>query len=100
MFGMKPQNLKNGAEKNQRVGSVVILYESLGAREQAVRVCEKFAGLKVNWYSFEDLAVPPSKEEAAELAAEADVLALALTPSGDLPTPIKLWMENGLRRRG
>jgi len=95
---MKAQIIESGAE--QQAGSVVILYESLDSREQAAGVSEKFAGLNVNWYAFEDLNVSPAKEEAAEAAAEADVLAVAVGSAGDLPPTVKLWMESWLRRRG
>lgn len=84
----------------------MIVYESPAIREQAVRFCERLAGepkseaLKINWCSFPHLASSQSGDDAAQKAAEADVIIFAMAGIGDLPDEVKLWIEKWLNKRG
>jgi len=100
---------KNFADEEVADGagtSVVVIYETLAARELAADSCEKFviqAHLspipEVHQYSFDDLLSSSSKEKVTQAAADADVLAFAFDSSGDLPRGVKLWTEELLVRQ-
>ncbi len=88
-------------------GCVVVVYESTGIREHAVRFCEKIghepaAGplIETDWWSFKFLNHPASANDAALKAASADVVVFAMDAQGDLPEEIKLWIERWLGQRG
>ena len=87
--------------------SVVVVYEHDTARERAVAFCDQLVGkfwalfeFDVSWWSFALLDKAASATEAAGKAASADVVAFAISPEGDLPRPVKDWMETWLTQRG
>jgi hypothetical protein len=86
---------------------VVVVYETPAIREHAVRFCERLAEececmpvSEMNWWSFHLLTLPAEGRDAAQKAADADVVVFAMKAGGDLPQDIKLWIENWLNRRG
>lgn len=86
---------------------VVVVFETTAIREHAVQFCERLAGecectpvSEMNWWPFHLLGLPAEGGEAAQKAADADIVVFAMKAGGDLPHEIKLWMENWLNRRG
>jgi hypothetical protein len=87
--------------------SVVVVYDNAAAREQAVDFCDQLVKrfwasfeFDVNWWSFSLLQEGPVATEAAEKAAQADLLILSSAQQEDFPAPVKDWIENWLSRRG
>lgn len=86
--------------------SVVIVYESPAIREHALQFCARLAGasksaaLEMNWCSFPLLTQSRAGDDAAQKAADADVVVFAMASAGDLPDEIKLWIEKWLNKRG
>jgi hypothetical protein len=54
----------------------------------------------MNWWSFHLLSHPGTGGDAAQKAAEADVLVFAIKAGGDLPDDVKMWIEKWLNQRG
>jgi len=109
--GCGPVMVKHIAKQKKAQASssrcVVVVYESTGIREHAVRFCEKIghepatgALLETDWWSFRFLSHPASADDAALRAARADVVVFAMDAWGDLPEEIKQWIERWLSQRG
>lgn len=97
--------LKDSEASKERC--VVVVYETPAIREHAMQFCERLAGecectpvSEMNWWAFHVLALPDEAGDAAQKAANADVVVFAMKAGGDLPHDIKLWIENWLNRRG
>jgi hypothetical protein len=87
--------------------SVVVVYEDAAAREQAVDFCDQLVKrfwarfeFDVNWWSFGLLQNEATATEAAEKAAQADLVILSSLRQEDLPARVKGWLEAWLCRRG
>ena len=84
----------------------MVVYEHPSIREHAVQFCERLAkkqqshDAKMDWWSFQLLSRPELASEAAEKAANADVVIFAMDSAGDLPNEIKMWIERWLNKRG
>jgi hypothetical protein len=99
---------ENGAGlETKATWSVVVVYEDAAAREQAVTFCDQLVGrfwekceFDVSWWSFALLEQPPATEESAERAKQADLIVFSASPEGDVPLPVKAWVESWLDRRG
>ena len=82
---------ENGARFEAKAAwSVVVLYEDPAARERAVGFCDQLVRrfwsrfeFDVGWWSFALLEEPGSAKEAAEKAAQADLIVFAATRNGD-----------------
>lgn len=92
--------------EGSRERCVVVVYETPAIREDAMSFCERLAAecectpvSEINWCSFHVLALPEGGD-AAQMAANADVVVFAMKAGGDLPHDVKLWIENWLNRRG
>jgi hypothetical protein len=86
---------------------VVVVYEDDAARERAVVFCDQLVGrfwkqfeFNMSWWSFDLLKDAASADEAAEMAVGADLIAFSAHPEGDLPHPVRHWIETWLPRRG
>ena len=86
--------------------SVVVLYDDAAARERAVEFCDQLVErfwarfqFAVNWCSLTQIQEPGPAKEAAEKAARADLVVFSTTPEGDIPLPVKGWLESWLRQR-
>jgi hypothetical protein len=99
---------ENGAGLETKAAlSVVVVYEDAAARECAVTFCDQLVSrfwakcaFDVSWWPFALLNQAPATEEAAERAAQADLIVLSATPEGDFPLPVKAWVETWLNQRG
>jgi hypothetical protein len=94
------------APQSKGTSRVVVAYETTATRELAIRSSQELAGLfageaglNVRWWSFALLCDPAFAKDAAVQASDADLLVFAITPAGDLPQEIKLWMENWITHR-
>jgi hypothetical protein len=99
---------ENGAGLETKAAwSVVVVYEDAAARERAVTFCDQLVSrfwakceFDVSWWPFALLNQAPAHEEAAERAAQADLIVFSATPEGDFPLPVKAWVETWLSQRG
>ena len=86
--------------------AVVVIYEDPSIRERAVHFCGRLSEaqrspeLNLDWWPFPVLSEPAIAHGAVEKAAGADVVVFAMDARGDLPEPIKLWIEKWLNKRG
>jgi len=85
---------------------VVVVYEEPAIRDRVMRFCERLADeqksaeMDMDWWSFPHLGEPGRAHEAVEKAARADVVVFAMDARGDLPSEIKMWIEQWLNKRG
>jgi hypothetical protein len=54
----------------------------------------------VNWWAFALLDQAVAAKDAAEKAAQADLIVFSASPEGDFPLPVKAWVETWLNQRG
>jgi hypothetical protein len=87
-------------------GRVVVLYEDVATREFAASASPELSHppaeggeLIIQWCSFDGLADSRLAQDAAAGAASADLIIFAMNPGGDLPVPVKLWIETWISRR-
>jgi len=86
--------------------AVAVIYEDASIRERAVHFCERLVEaqhspeLNLDWWSFAVLSDPAMAHPAVEKAARADVVVFAMEARGDLPQPLKMWIEQWLNKRG
>ena len=102
---MVQQQIKNKSEARD-ARCVVIIYETPSIREHAVKFCEHlvesglYRAMEMNWWPFHVLGESTPGGDAAQKAAEADIVVFAMNSSGDLPDEIKRWIECWLNKRG
>lgn len=93
-------------QEGSRTEGVVVIYEDISIREHAIQFCERLSSeqkpseLEITWCPFQCLAAPDPGDDLLENAIRADVLVFALDASGDLPAPVKRWIELWLNKRG
>src|SRR5687768_974835 len=96
------ENLPNLSRPLAFVG----VFDDSRARLQAMQVysrmfnafCDEF-DFECDWCSFEQLNQTRAAEEAATMAAKADMVAFAVANAGELPKHMKLWIEMWLAKR-
>jgi hypothetical protein len=86
--------------------AVVSIYEDLGGRDLLVQLCHSLARkfkddleFQFDWWRFKYLADPEIAMEAAQSAAQADLILLA-AQSPELPVEVQTWFEGWLPNRG
>jgi hypothetical protein len=95
-------------EKGGKMSSrcaVVSIYDHLGDRDLLLQLCGSLAwkfkdevDFQVDWWRFKYLADPEIAMEAAQKAAQADLILLA-AQSPDLPVYVRGWFEEWLPNR-
>jgi hypothetical protein len=87
--------------------SVVVIYEDITAREQAVDFCDQLVRrfwarfeFDVSWWSFALLEKATVALEAANQAARANLVIFSSVRSEQFPAPVTGWIESWLGRRG
>lgn len=93
--------------KSKELTRILVIFENTAAREHAWQAASSLFGNKPDdnpgqpaWYSFVQLTDSPhASAEASARAAAADLIVFAVSPSGDLPGAIKLWIESWIPRR-
>ena len=85
---------------------VVVVYEDTVTHLRALRTYDYLVAhagseisLHFSWYSFDLLQDPRRSEEAARLAATADLVIFSTGPGKALPAEIKTWVESWTPRR-
>src|SRR5437879_1335233 len=84
--------------------SVVIIYENVPTREEAVRFSDSLVKrfwaeyeFDFGWWSVDELA--KAAHAASEKACSADLIVFALQPEGSMPGPVVSWVESWIHRR-
>jgi hypothetical protein len=87
--------------------SVLAVYENEAAREVAMRFCDGLVqrfwpefSLELNWSNWSDLENAKTAREVQQQVATADLILIACSPRGVLPTHFSWWLELALRHRG
>jgi len=87
--------------------SVVVVYEDVRTRQQAVGFCERLiqrywghCGFEMTWVSLGELEDGASASRAAQNAAGGDLLIFSFQPEGDLALTLRAWVEVWLKGRG
>jgi len=87
--------------------SVLAVYENEAAREVAMRFCDGLVqrfwpefSLDLNWSHWSDLEKAKTAKEVEQQAGAADLILIASSPGGVLPTHFTWWLELALRQRG
>jgi hypothetical protein len=88
------------------VCAIVILYEDNPSRDAAIRLCNSLKNIfrsdldfEITWCRFRYFNDPAVAAEAAEIAAQADLIIVSIQPAQDLPLEVKAWFERWLPHR-
>jgi hypothetical protein len=88
-----------------RCCAVVSIYEDLGGRDLLLQLCDSLVwkfkdevDFQIDWCRFKYLADPEIAMEAAQMAAQADLILLA-PQSSELPAYVQGWFEDWLPNR-
>jgi len=100
-----PTNQKD--TEKEPVYSLVVIYEGVDSGKRANYFCESLMReigeatlFTKDLWSFKVLDIPQVRHTAAEVAAVADVVVLALDGNTKLPDGVKAWMEEWVKRVG
>jgi hypothetical protein len=99
---------ESGARRRAKTTwSVVVVYEDAPARERAVVFCDQLVGrfwaqleFDIDWCSFASLKESQSAKAAADKVTRADLIVFCAVPEGNLPAPVKAWVETWIEERG
>lgn len=87
--------------------SVIIIYDDLPTREEAVKFSDGLVRrfwseyeFDVGWSSMKQLEKSDVAKTSAENAAKADLLVFALKPEGELPDCFFAWVDRWIDKRG
>ena len=87
--------------------SVVVVCEDAAIHAHALTLCDHLmkeywteVEFEFGWWLFAGLGDPQKALAAARAAADADMIVFATHPEGDLPEPVKAWVEAWLAARG
>ncbi|MFO1476876.1 MAG: hypothetical protein U1F98_09525 [Verrucomicrobiota bacterium] len=103
MLKPAPERTKPGFKTEPR--RILVIYENLPAREYALRCHplpepdDKPENMEILWISFSALAQSARSAAATRMALVADLIVFVVTPAGDLPQPVKFWMERWIGKR-
>ncbi|HLP75448.1 MAG TPA: hypothetical protein VK327_00910 [Candidatus Paceibacterota bacterium] len=78
---------------------VLVVYETLPAREQSAYLCSGDSNTTVRWCSAPRLNEPEYADETARHAATADMIIFAGDREGDFSPEVKVWIERWLFKR-
>jgi hypothetical protein len=88
------------------VCSIIVLYEDNSSRDAAIRLCNTLEknfhtdlDFETTWCRFKYFTDPAVASEAAEIAAQADLIIVAIQRAQDLPLEVKAWFERWLPER-
>lgn len=88
------------------VCAIVVLYDDNSSRDAAIRLCNSLEkafhselDFHITWCRFKYFKDPAVASEAAELAADANLLLVAIQCADDLPLEVKAWFERWLPNR-
>lgn len=85
---------------------LVVAYEDIATRNQALRLYDSVSSqllddydFQCSWWKLDFLQSRPLFEQAADAAAESNMLVLSLRDSQRLPEVVERWIEAIIRRR-
>ena len=100
--------LRRDSEPGPETGvcAIVVLYEDNSSRDAAIRLCQSLEKIfqadldfEIAWCRFKYFNDPAVASEAAEIAAQADLIIVSIQRAQDLPLEIKAWFERWLPDR-
>jgi hypothetical protein len=88
------------------VCAIVVLYEDNSSRDAAIRLCQTLEKIfhedldfEITWCRFKYFSDPAVASEAAQIAAQADLIIVSIQRVQDLPLEVKAWFERWLPNR-
>lgn len=85
---------------------LVVAYEDIATRNQALRLYDRIAhqllddyDFQCSWWRIDFLQSPALFEQAADAAAESNMLVVSLRESDELPPPAERWLDAIAQRR-
>jgi hypothetical protein len=100
--------LRRDSEPGPETGScaIVVLYEDDSSRAAAIHLCNSLETIfgseldfDITWCRFKYFSDPAVAGEAAEIAAQADLIVVSTQRAHDLPLEVKAWFERWLPHR-
>ena len=100
--------LRRDSEPGPETGicAIVVLYEDNCSRDAAISLCNSLEQIfhseldfEITWCRFKYFSDPAVAAEAAEIAAQADVVLVSIPRPHDLPLEVKAWFERCLQKR-
>lgn len=100
--------LRRDSEPGPETGvcAIVVLYEDNSSRDAAIRLCQTLEktfhadlDFEITWCRFKYFSDPAVASEAAEIAAQADLIIVSIQRAQDLPLEVKAWFERWLPDR-
>jgi hypothetical protein len=100
--------LRRDSEPGPETGvcAIVVLYEDNSSRDAAIRLSQTLEKIfheeldfEISWCRFKYFNDPAVASEAAEIAAQADLIIVAIQRAQDLPLEVKAWFERWLPKR-
>jgi hypothetical protein len=99
-----PKDSEPGPETG--VCAIVVLYEDNSSRDAAIRLCNTLEKIfhteldfEITWCRFKYFSDPCVASEAAEIAAQANLIIVSIQRAQDLPLEVKAWFERWLPDR-
>ena len=87
--------------------SALIAYEDSTTRDRALRICDRLVRnfwkdfeFDFSWWRFDFLRDAELAQTAASAAARSDLVLISAHGGRELPSPVPLWIESWLPRRG
>jgi hypothetical protein len=100
--------LRKDSEPGPETGvcAIVVLYEDNSSRDAAISLCNSLQQIfsseldfEITWCRFKYFNDPGVAAEAAERAAQANVVLVSVSRAQDLPLEVKAWFERWLCER-
>ena len=100
--------LRENSEPGPETGvcTIIVLFEDNCSRDAAIRLCTALEktfhsefDFEITWCRFKYFNDPAVVGEAAETAAHADLILVAIQRADDLPLEVKAWFERWLPNR-
>jgi len=100
--------LRRDSEPGPETGicAIVVLYEDNSSRDAAISLCQTLEKIfhadldfEITWCRFKYFSDPAVASEAAQIAAQADLIIVSIQRAQDLPLEVKAWFERWLPAR-
>ena len=100
--------LRRDSEPGPETGvcAIVVLYEDNSSRDSAIHLCKTLEKIfhedldfEITWCRFKYFNDPAVASEAAQIAAQADLIIVSIQRVQDLPLEVKAWFERWLPNR-
>ena len=85
---------------------LLVAYDDVTTRNRALQLCDRLTkkladdyDFKCTWWKFDHLRDTALREQAADAAAEANMIILSIHADNELPAAVKAWTETWLARK-